>query len=41
MSVMADGIFGWKNAGQPLAVVSTLTPNDKNPALPSSTREDE
>ena len=40
VSVMADGIFGWKNAGQPLAVASTLTPSDKN-SSPPSTHEDE
>ncbi|MDO8433212.1 MAG: hypothetical protein Q7S58_12465 [Candidatus Binatus sp.] len=39
VSVMADGIFGWKNAGQPLEVASTLTPIDKNSAPPSTDKD--
>jgi hypothetical protein len=27
---MADGIFGWKDAGQPLQIATMETPVDKN-----------
>ena len=36
VNVMADGIFGWKNAGQPLQVASTLTNPVGKSAPPSS-----
>jgi hypothetical protein len=33
---MADGIFGWKDAGQPLQVASMETKGNPPPASPDS-----
>ncbi len=40
VSVMADGIFGWKDAGQPLQVASSLSNTDGRSTPPSADKDD-
>jgi len=40
VSVMADGIFGWKDAKQPLQVASGLTTTDGRPEPTADDKDD-